>query len=352
MKKVIVALILPIIIVGCALNVKTINRGKKLDPVLKETSLQRFANDYFWDNFHQGNYGNIDSVLYYLAAAYNENPNHLETVNHLGFTNLWKLSERSNLEMPDPTITDHAILALKYYGESYNLNPKDPRILGFVADMKMTIGDISQDKKLSRQGYFEGLKAIRQWPEFNYFGVGVTLTGLPHEQKQYQKALKWQWKTLDKCFCEKFDREKPDLLKYLHLEKTETDLKRRRTCWNTWITPHNLEGFFLNMGDMLVKNGDWKKAQEIYALIKQVPQYESWDYHELLETRILNAKENVNKFRAPLDNTKIYHDNDVMFINTSISCMGCHKKSAKDLQYYEKVDWPSYREQKNVYFLK
>jgi len=31
---------------------------------------------------------------------------------------------------------------------------------------------------------------------------------------------------------------------------------KKRVCWNSWIAPHNFEGFFLNMGDMLVKSGD------------------------------------------------------------------------------------------------
>ena len=37
----------------------------------------------------------------------------------------------------------------------------------------------------------------------------------------------------------------------------ETKEGARRACWNSRIAPHNLEGFFLNMGDMLVKSGDW-----------------------------------------------------------------------------------------------
>ena len=34
--------------------------------------------------------------------------------------------------------------------------------MGFLADLKMTVGDIAQDDKLKRQGYFEGLKSIKK----------------------------------------------------------------------------------------------------------------------------------------------------------------------------------------------
>ena len=74
------------------------------------------------------------------------------------------------------------------------------------------------------------------------------------------------------------------------MENTETNLKRKRACWNSWIAPHNVEGFYLNMGDMLVKNGDWEKAVEIYSLAKQVPQYENWTYKGVLEKRIKISK--------------------------------------------------------------
>jgi hypothetical protein len=62
-----------------------------------------------------------------------------------------------------------------------------------------------------------------------------------------------QWHTLDKCIEGKIDRANPDYSPYMAKETTEG---KKRACWNSWITPHNLEGFFVNMGDMLVKSGN------------------------------------------------------------------------------------------------
>lgn len=352
MKKAAILFFTLAIIVGCAVNIKTINQSKNLDTSKADSTLETYANKYFWDNFHRGNYDNIDSTLYYLTAAYNENPNHLETITHLGFTHMWALSERYKLGVISPTILDHSTLALKYFGESYRLNPNDPRVLGFVADLKMAVGDISDDEKLSKQGYFEGKKSIRQWSEFNYFTVGYILSKLHQDTWQYEKGLEWQWKTIDECYCEKFDRDNPDIKKYLPLEKTETNLKRKRACWNTWIAPHNVEGFYLNMGDMLVKKGDWEKATEIYQLAKQVPQYENWVFKDVLERRIKNVKENIAKFRMEINSKKIYSVDDVILINSPIACLACHKMNEKELALYDGFDWEDYKEKNNVYFLK
>lgn len=185
--------------------------------------------------------------MFYLLASYHEKPNHLKTIAHLGFANSWAISERRKLDTIPPNIVDHATLAVKYFGEAYTLNPHDPRILGFLADFKIIQGTIALDDPLIKQGYFDGKKSIRQWPEFNYFSLGYVLSQLPYDSWQFQKALEWQWKTLDDCYCETMDRENPSIKKYLALEESESNLKRKRACWNSWSEPHNVEGFYMNL---------------------------------------------------------------------------------------------------------
>ena len=187
--------ILLLALISCTKDI--LFQKKSINGLADPTELSDHANQYFWQNFHQGNYEKLDSIIYYLSASYNENPNHLETVTHLGFSHIWKLSERDRLDEIPPTITDHAVLSLKYFDESQKLNKKDPRTLGFLADLKMTVGDIAQDDKLQRQGYFEGLKSIRQWKTFNYFTIGYILSRLDFDSWQFDKGLEWQWETLD-----------------------------------------------------------------------------------------------------------------------------------------------------------
>lgn len=350
MKKILV--LFSIFLLGsCAIGVTTINKSKKIDLTSEETDLEKYANKYFWDNFHQANYQNLDSIFFYLTSAYLENPNHLETVAHLGFAHAWAVSENAKLTQPSPMVIDHINLAVKYFGEAYRLNPNDARILGFLADFKIAIGSISDDKSLSRTGYFEGLKSIRRWPEFNYFTVGYTMSRLPHDNKLFKKGLEWQWKTLDKCFCEKFDRKNPNIKQYISLSESEQDLKKKRACWNSWIAPHNVEGFYLNLGDMLVKSGDWEKGIEVYNLIKDVPEYDDWTFKDFLKRRIENAQNNVQKFRTPIVRGSKLNDDEVMLVSTSISCMSCHKMNSKEMDRYKDLDWNKYKIDNNVYSL-
>ena len=98
------------------------------------------------------------------------------------------------------------------------------------------------------------------------------------------------------CIDGKIDSDNPDYFKYSSLETKEGP---KRACWNSRIAPHNLEGFFLNMGEMLVKSGDWQTAQKVYENAKRTKEYPSWKYQAALDERIKQAQANVALFNSP-----------------------------------------------------
>lgn len=100
----------------------------------------------------------------------------------------------------------------------------------------------------------------------------------------------------------------------------DTRTGRKRACWNSWIAPHNLEGFFLNMGDMLVKAGDVRAARAIYANAKASHEYASWKFRDVLDARIADAETNVAAFNHPgTTSTRL-------MIDSAFACMGCHEQ--------------------------
>jgi hypothetical protein len=183
------------------------------------------------------------------------------------FLHVWRLSERARLDVVPPTITDHAVLGRKYFAEAVRLNPQDARVLGFSGSLLLAEGRIHDDAKLSRKGYYTLRDSIDAWPEFNYFTAGYAMSSLPHDSARFREALEYQWRNLDVCAGKRIDRKRPDYSEFMALETTEGP---KRACWNSWIAPHNFEGFFLNMGDMLVKAGDVDTAVQIYGTAKLV----------------------------------------------------------------------------------
>ena len=253
-----------------------------------------------------------------LTAAYLDTPADAVTAAHIAWSHNWRMAERSRLSAVSATITDDTMVARRYFDEAVRLDPTDPRTQGFLAGHTIVEGTLHKDERLVRRGYFMMLDAIDAWPEFNLFTAGYVMSRLPADSPRFTEGLEWEWRNLDECLGERIDRTNPDYAKYMKLETKEG---RKRVCWNSWIAPHNLEGFFLNMGDMLVKSGNWQTAQKIYANAKYTREYKSWTFAPILDERIAQAQENVAAFNgaqgAPAR---------PIMINSAYACMACHQQ--------------------------
>jgi hypothetical protein len=286
--------------------------------VTERSPLAIKADELFWSTFHGGDYEGIDRALEALTAAYLETPGDAKTASHIAWLHNWSMAERSRLGATPATVTDHTLVARRYFAEAVKLDPSDARTRGFLAGHTIIEGALHKDEKLVREGYFMMRDAIDAWPEFNMFTGGFVFSRLPADNPQFKEGLEWQWRALDACIGQEIDRENPDYTRYLSLETT---VGPKRACWNSWIAPHNLEGFFLNMGDMLVKAGDWRTAQKIYANAKLLKSYAAWEYREALQARIDHAEENVASFNAPEGARAT-----PMMINSDFACMACHRQ--------------------------
>jgi hypothetical protein len=276
------------------------------------------ADELFWSTFHNGEYDKIQSTLYVLTAAYLRTPNDAKTAAHIAWLHNWRVAERARMDSVPATITDDTLVARRYFAEAASLDPSDARVLGFLAGHTLAEGALHHDERLTREGYFMMLDAIEAWPEFNLFTGGYVMSRLPADSPRFREGLEWQWRALDVCIEGKLDRANPDYTPYLVKETTDGE---KRACWNSWIAPHNLEGFFLNMGDMLVKAGDWQTAQKIYANAKLLRTYPAWAYRSVLEERIERAQDNVELFNATAGSPKTR-----IMINSEFACMACHQQ--------------------------
>ncbi len=294
--------------------------GKKPAQTRSQEALK--ADALFWETFHGGRYDQIPEALNAETAAYLANPSDAVTAAHVAFLHTWRVSEMARLDTPPATITDDIVLGQKYFQEAVKLNPHEARYQGFLASMMLAEGSINQDEKLTRDGYYRLLDAVKAWPEFNLFTAGYVMSQQPAHSERYQKAIAWQWETLDRCAGEKIDRNNPDFSRFMHQATTEGP---RRVCWNSWIAPHNFEGFFMNMGDMLVKEGDWQMARKIYAQAKLSPTYGQWKYKDVLEQRIVGAQANVVSFNS--NDPKLDKLHQRIMIDTPVACMACHEST-------------------------
>ena len=303
---------------GCAFRAVQTAPAKPAATTRSEAALR--ADALFWQTLHSGDYEGIPKALQAVKGAYLQAPGDAVTAAHVGFLHIWRLSENVRQETRSPSITDDAVLARKYFQEAVALNPTEPRYQGFLASSLLAEGSIHKDEKLTRQGYFTMLDSVDAWPEFNLFTAGYAMSGQPADSARFKEGLAQQWRTMDLCVGATVDRREPAFNAYMG---QNTKAGPKRVCWNSWIAPHNFEGFFLNMGDMLVKAGNWQTAQKIYANARLSPDYGQWKFKGVLEDRIAQAQANIVAFNAP-DRGKA--GGDVVMMNKSrFSCMACHQ---------------------------
>lgn len=276
------------------------------------------AEKQFWETLHHGRYNEIPAANRLLMAAYLDNPNDPNLAAHLGFLHIWKIAERYREKFVEPTIVNDIILAKKYFSDAVKLDSDDARYLGFLGASQLIEGKIFLDEPQQTRGYFTLKRAINEWPEFNYFTAGYVMSSLPPKSEHFKEGLEWQWLTLDLCAGEKVDRKNPDFARYM---KLETQQGPKRACWNSWIAPFNFEGFFMNMGDMLVKNGDWATGVKIYRNAMLAKNYTHWPYRHVLEKKIALAKNNVANFQHEY----LAPEKSIMF-NAGYGCSACHQQ--------------------------
>lgn len=304
---------------GCAFMAEQTAPAKQAGATRTENA-QR-ADALFWRTFHGGDYDGITKALDALKGAYLQSPTDPVTAAHVGFLHVWRIAERARLDALPPSITDDSALARRYFSEALALQPAEARYQGFLATTLLAEAQIHKDEKLRRRGYYALLDSVDAWPEFNLFTAGYVLSNQAPDTEHFKQGLQMQWRTLDLCSGTRVDRTDPSFAAYMHLETREGP---KRVCWNSWIAPHNFEGFFLNMGDMLVKSGDWAIAQKVYANAKLSPTYTSWKYAPVLEARIVQAQANVTAFNAPARGKAA--GDAVMMVQSRFACMGCHQQ--------------------------
>jgi hypothetical protein len=278
------------LIVGCTAVIPNFIPQKKGQLVSAQEAMS--ADQYFWEQFHQGNYDSIDLVLNRLTAAYLEHPADYRLAAHLGFTHIWALAEFSRKAEQKATIIDHAALSKKYFKEAFHLHPgKEWRYYGFLASVSLTEASLDQNTRKIVESYFMLKKSARKFPEFNLFTAAYTLSQ-SSRKKDRRDALDMLWKNIEACVGKKVAPSNLDYLQFLPLNTNQGD---KRVCWNSWIAPHNLEGFLMILGDMLYEKGDFPNALKVYQNTQLIPESAYWAYRSHLEDRLSKTQQQLQK---------------------------------------------------------
>jgi hypothetical protein len=275
------------------------------------------ASDAFWTAFLAQHYDQLPAVIDQLAVAAAASPQDPWAAELHAIALIWRISEAARDPSLDPAqIPMFAVTAEHSLTHAHELLPTDPLILGRLGSLEIAIGSVLHDPARIASGKAQIDEGVRQYPEFTLFNRARLYFDLPRSHPDAAARVDDFWNKLDACAGEPVDRVAFDLGRYL---AQATDTGPKRVCWNTPHTPHGVEGFFLYMGDALVRQGDAATAKAIYANARKSPAYAGWPFQAVLDQRIASADDWAARL-ADADPT-----NDPELINAApIACASCH----------------------------
>jgi hypothetical protein len=164
---------------------------------------------------------------------------------------------------------------------------------------------------------------MKAYPEFNFFTMSFVLSNAPRTDPKFADAVDYAWKNVDLCVGHPVGRTAADVKRLAaDFPAVIAGGSKDRACQNPPSAPHNMEGFLLHMGDIVVKQGDVETGREIYALAKAAPTYSSWPYGSVLDTRIEQAGARAQAFASGVQPPP-----ELMF-QSPYACTGCHQTRA------------------------
>lgn len=282
----------------------------------------------FFEDLWAGNYNKIEHHMGAYEALAGQGK--AVALARMGFLNVWKFAERYRLQAepgPLPPEVQGALgpnlgACAQYFEAAEGVAPQNAVYKGFAASCQFLNGLGPDGPASVLKAFKTSQTAIKLNPEFNLFTIGYILTFFPHDSQQFQLGLEMFFRNLELCFDGKVDRENPDVSKLMPLFVSEGN---KKYCANSEKAPYNFEGFFLILGDLLVKNGQVDAAITAYNTSKALPSYGTWPYAAVLEARIAAADQLVTAFRAPVD-PMVKPDYPTTTFNTEYACMACHQK--------------------------
>jgi len=298
------------------------------DSLQKERTEQAIeADESFWDFTHGKDYQRFNHVLDSLNEAQLRDPKDVYTTAHIAWTNFWAFAEGvgKGIAQPD-NVLQYMQNAEQSFAKAHELAPNEPRILGFLGYARLALGGTTDNIDLIVKGQADVARSIELWPEWGLFGAAYGLDARsPYNSPQFEQALGYYWTNMDVCANTQVDRQYPDWAAYVGEPVLQGP---DRACWNSWIAPYNGEGFFLVVGDALVKAGNIEVARIIYNNAKLYDNYNSWPYRDFLERRINNINENIENFRQPIAPNQPADPETSLLVRTRISCAICHRGDA------------------------
>lgn len=283
--------------------------------------LAEAAKALFWKMFTEQRVDEGALVSQRLESALEANPGDANLVLLIAHSYLWRLAEFGRGTNPDPSqIPGLAGGAEAGFARAIAQAPEDWRIAGWLGSVMVGNGAASGDSAKVDAGHSLINQGVVEYPEFNGFVQSLVNASYPVGTPQFELALDAMWLNLDSCVGFTVDRAHPIFVEAL---LSVFDDGVDPACTNTLRAAHNLEGFFLYFGDLLLKANQEVAARAMYDATRASPTFDQWPYRETLVQRESGIQERLAAYA-----TEQPEDDPPLISEEPFNCSYCHAASA------------------------
>jgi hypothetical protein len=232
-----------------------------------------------------GRYDALPDVLEQLASADRARPDDAEIKLALGLANLWGVVELGrDPQAPPSQAGGYALEAQAHLKRARELSPDDGRIDGWIGSISIGIGTNLSSPELVQEGYDEIARGVVRDPAFNLFVQAFQHARKAPDDPDFARAAQAFFEAVELCELGA-TRDAPQLA----TASTGRAAGVSIVCSNGPKMPHNLEGFWLFGGDILLKAGELATARALYENALLEGRAHGWPYLAVAEQRIDDA---------------------------------------------------------------
>jgi tetratricopeptide (TPR) repeat protein len=260
------------------------------------------ATKQFWDTFSKNDTAMRAMAITALEQAVQQHPSEAEFSLLAGLANLWRLAVPTSAEANNQLgFLLAAIKSKNQLERASKLCPSDYRIGAWLGPLLVNIGKNAMDQATVDKGLAVLQEGIAHYPSFVLFSQLLIYADRPRGDVDFQKALDAINSNLAQCL----------------MPTGSVD----PACTNSAKVPHNREGGMVFLGDIYAKAGQRSDALSVYEAAKKVPEYATWPYQQLLNSRIANIDARIKLY----DDADPKNDPDNVWSGT-LQCAICHHR--------------------------
>jgi hypothetical protein len=264
-----------------------------------------------------GTYETLPDVLEELAHADEAEPDDPAVTLALGLANLWGVAELGRVVPVDPAQAGaYALAARSHLERARQLSPEDARIDGWIGSVLIGIGTNLASSDLVQNGYDEIERGVQRDPAFNAFVEAFSYARKSADDPEFPRAAEAFFRTVEVCELG-VTRDAPELLSAGEPPMDGVS----SACTNGPAMPHNLEGFWLFGGDILLKSGELSTALALYENAVLEGSARGWPHVDVAEQRIADAE----AWSARLSDADAAND-PLLAWQSPKQCVLCHER--------------------------